>query len=537
MKIPTPAPQLAAVLFGIIILAVAAGGCAAPTALPSGSSPTAAAPTSAPAATAPQPASNAAKELVIIQGTDPQTMDMQMITAQVVVNIGQHISETLLDYDENIKLKPLLAVEWKQIEPTVWQYKLREGVKFSNGEPFNAEQVKFSFDRVMAPESKSTRTGETRYVERVEVVDDYTVKFHTKGIVPLFDVYLSKFPIVPKGYITEKGGEVFAREPIGTGPYVLEEWVKDDHITLRRNPNYWGNPPKIETVIFRSVPDISARVATFLAGEADIVMDLQPATIQEVEQRDNLNVVKKPSMRTVFVAFNTLIESPAQNDLVRQAMNYAIDKEAIVNNVMDGYATPLQGQVVSPEYWGYDPDLKPYPYDPAKAKQLLAEAGFADGLDIRMSCPRGRYMNDAEICQALAGQLKEVGITLKVETREFGVHNEEFYTKKGGPMFLVGYLTEPDAARMLSIFQTPHPNSQRSNPEFDKLVDEAIAETNNDARLEKVRKALEFFYQDAPVIFLHQQWLLTGVHDRVKNFTSFPDGRVYVANVDVEGER
>lgn len=520
-------------LCGTLMVGMWIVACATPGTLPPIPNAPAPAPTSAPAA---QPAAQA-KELVVVQGTDPQTMDMQMITAQVVVNIGHHIQETLLDYDEKIQFKPLLALEWKQIEPTVWQYKLRQGVKFSNGEPFNAEQVKFSFERVMDPNSKSTRKGETRYVERVEVVDDYTVNFHTNGVVPLFDVYLSKFPIVPKGYITEKGDEVFARQPIGTGPYVLQEWVKDDHITLKRNPNYWGEAPKVETVIFRSVPDISARVATFLAGEADIVMDLQPATIKEVEARDNLHVVKAPSMRTVFVAFNTLIESPAQNDLVRQAMNYAVDKEAIVKNVMDGYATPLQGQVISPEYWGFDPNLKAYPYDPAKAKELLTQAGFPNGLELRMSCPRGRYMNDAEICQALIGQLEKVGIKLNVVTREFGVHNEEFYTKKGGPLFLVGYLTEPDAARMLSIFQTPHPNAQRSNPEFDKLVDEAVAETNSEARLEKVRKALEYFYQDAQVIFLHQQWLLTGVHNRVKNFVSFPDGRVYVANVDVEGER
>ena len=207
-----------------------------------------------------QQAMEAEKELVIVQGTEPWTMDMQWVTAQVIVNVGNHIQQTLLDYDHSMTLQPNLAVSWEQIEPTVWQYKLREGVQFSNGEPFNADQVKFSFDRVMAPDSDSMRKGETRYVSSVEVVDDYTVNFHTDGIIPLFDLYVTaKFPIVPEAYITENDAEHFASNPIGTGPYVLEEWVKDDHITLRKNPTYWGEEPKIDVITFLTVPDIASR--------------------------------------------------------------------------------------------------------------------------------------------------------------------------------------------------------------------------------------------------------------------------------------
>ena len=477
------------------------------------------------------------KELVIVQGTEPQTMDMQMITAQAVVNVGHHISETLLDYNVDMELQPLLAVSWEQIEPTVWQYKLREGVKFSNGEPFNAEQVEFSFERVMDPDSTSMRKGETRWVTEVEVVDEYTVNIHTDSVIPLFDLYLSKFPMVPEGYVTEVGDEVFAREPIGTGPFILQEWVKDDHLTMVRNPEYWGPAPKVDILTFRTVPDISSRVATLLAGEADIVMDLQPATLAEVEKRDSLTVVKKPEMRCLFLKFNTRIESPLEDVRVRQAFNYAINKEAIVQTVLNGYGSVLQGQPVSPEYWGFNTELDAYPYDPEKAKELLAEAGYPDGFEIRMSCPRGRYMMDAEICQAVAGQLREAGITLDLELREFGVHNKEFYTQQGGPIFLVGYMSNPDAARMLSIFHSSHPNSQREDATLDVMIDAAISETDKDKRLELTWEALEYFREDAPLAFLHQQPLLVGVHARVQNFDPYPDGRIYLGGVDVSGER
>ena len=484
-------------------------------------------------------AMEAEKELVIVQGTEPWTMDMQWVTAQVIVNVGNHIQQTLLDYDHSMTLQPNLAVSWEQIEPTVWQYKLREGVEFSNGEPFNADQVKFSFDRVMAPDSDSMRKGETRYVSSVEVVDDYTVNFHTDGIIPLFDLYVTaKFPIVPEGYITENGAQHFANNPIGTGPYVLEEWVKDDHITLRKNPTYWGEEPNIDVLTFLTVPDISSRVATLLAGEADIATDLQPATVQEVEDRDGLSVVSRPGMRSVFLLFNTKIDSPVTDRRVRQAINYAVDKDAIIANILDGFGKKLEGQVLSEEYWGYQAALEAYPYDPAKAKELLAEAGYPDGFDLRIVSPRGRYMMDAEISQAVAGQLKEVGINATVDTLEWGVFSEEQYSHEGGPVFLLGYMTVPDAARMLSIWHSTHPNDQHPDATFDELSDAAINETDVDARREIVKEAVEYFREDAPVVFLHQQYILWGVHDRVQNFAPFPDGRLKIdASIDVTGDR
>ena len=486
-----------------------------------------------------QQAMEAEKELVIVQGTEPWTMDMQWVTAQVIVNVGNHIQQTLLDYDHSMTLQPNLAVSWEQIEPTVWQYKLREGVQFSNGEPFNADQVKFSFDRVMAPDSDSMRKGETRYVSSVEVVDDYTVNFHTDGIIPLFDLYVTaKFPIVPEAYITENDAGHFASNPIGTGPYVLEEWVKDDHITLRKNPTYWGEEPKIDVITFLTVPDIASRVATLLAGEADIATDLQPATVQEVENREGLSVVSRPGMRSVFLLFNTQIESPVTDRRVRQAINYAVDKDVIIESILDGFGKKLEGQVLSEEYWGYQAALEAYPYDPAKAKELLAEAGYPDGFDLRIVSPRGRYMMDAEISQAVAGQLKDVGINVTVDTLEWGVFSEEQYSHEGGPVFLLGYMTVPDAARMLSIWHSTHPNDQHPDAKFDELSDAAINETDVDARREIVREAVEYFREDAPVVFLHQQYILWGVHDRVQNFAPFPDGRLKIdASIDVTGDR
>jgi peptide/nickel transport system substrate-binding protein len=242
-------------------------------------------------------------------------------------------------------------------------------------------------------------------------------------------------------------------------------------------------------------------------------------------------------MRCIFVIFNTNNDSPATETLVRQALNYAVDKEAIVEEVMGGMATVLNGQPVSPHYWGYNAELEPYPYDPERAKELLAEAGYPDGLEIRMSSPRGRYMNDAEIAQALAGQLREVGVEVNLETRAFEVHNKEFYTQEGGPMFLAGYMSPPDAVYMLSIFHSDHPNAQHFDPEFDEMVDAALSEADVDARLPLAHAALDYFRDEAFVVFLHQQWIISGQHERVQGFTPFPNGRIYFGDVDVSGPR
>jgi peptide/nickel transport system substrate-binding protein len=279
-------------------------------------------------------------------------------------------------------------------------------------------------------------------------------------------------------------------------------------------------------------------VATLLAGEADIATDLQPATVQEVENREGLSVVSRPGMRSVFLLFNTQIESPVTDRRVRQAINYAVDKDVIIESILDGFGKKLEGQVLSEEYWGYQAALEAYPYDPAKAKELLAEAGYPDGFDLRIVSPRGRYMMDAEISQAVAGQLKDVGINVTVDTLEWGVFSEEQYSHEGGPVFLLGYMTVPDAARMLSIWHSTHPNDQHPDAKFDALSDAAINETDVDARRAIVKEAVEYFREDAPVVFLHQQYILWGVHDRVQNFAPFPDGRLKIdASIDVTGDR
>ena len=384
---------------------------------------------------------------------------------------------------------------------------------------------------------KLTRQQQTRYIDRVEIVDDYTVNFHTSGVVPLFDLYFQNFPIVPKGYVTEVGDEVFAREPVGTGPYLLEEWVKDDHITLVRNLDYWGPRPKADRLIFRSVPDIIARVATFLAGEADIVTDLQPATVPEIEKREELTVMAMPGLRLVFLNMNVLIDSPVKDHRVRQALNYAVDKQEIVETVMNGYATALPGQLCSPEYYGYNPGIQAYPYDPEKAKQLLAEAGYPEGLEVRLVCSRGRYMNDVEICQAVAGQLSKVGITLDVDVVEWSVHQNEYRTHEGGPIFISGFLTVPDCARMASVFQFGTSSSMINDPVYNSLVDEFMAATDREVRTQELNKALERFHDYGNWVYLHQQWVLTGVHNRLQDFVLYPDNHITLAQVDVSGPR
>jgi peptide/nickel transport system substrate-binding protein len=271
----------------------------------------------------------------------------------------------------------------------------------------------------------------------VEKIDDYTVKVTTPEPNALFlSIVFDAWAMIPPGYFEEVGQDGFNEHPVGTGPYKFVEWVKGDHITYEANTDYWRGAPKIQTVIFRPIPESSTRVAAIQTGEVDIVTRLSSEEAQSLMGAPDVKIISYPQTRIWYVAFNNVttgVGQPTEDAKVRQAMNYAVDVDAIIDALFDGFAKPATGYIATGEL-GYG-IVEPFGYDPDKALELLAEAGYPDGFDMDMACPAGAYTHFEEVCEAIVGYLGEVGININLEIMESGQYWELEAAKELPPLF------------------------------------------------------------------------------------------------------
>jgi len=476
-----------------------------------------------PAAT---PAPPPEAKIIVAYGIAPLTMDPQMHMNTATESILRNMFETLTVRSADMKtLEPGLAVSWQQLSETTWQFKLRQGVKFHNGEEFNAEAVKFSIERVLDPKQKAPLSSLVAPISKVEVIDTYTVNVSTAKPDPLLPGRFAGYAtnIVPPKYVKEKGDQYIAANPVGTGPYKFVSWVKDGDLVLEANPNYWGPPPKIKKVIIRPIPENATRVAALKTGEADIIVNVPPADIEGIKQSGKADILTVPSGRIMHIMINAL-DGPTANVKVRQALNYAVDVDSIIKNVLGGYGVRI-ATTLTPLDFGYDPDLKPYPYDPVKAKQLLAEAGYPNGFEVILDSPKGRYPLDSEVAQAIAGQLEKLGLKAKAITNEFALFNSKCNSREIGALSLWGWGTlNFDAdGRLGSLFATAKDYPRKvtcrqtySNKEFDALVTQAIETVDPAKRLELYKKAQRILYDEAANLFLYQIVDIYGVSKRVE---------------------
>ncbi len=301
-------------------------------------------------------------------------MDPQMHQNTVTESVLRSMFDTLTVRGADMKsLEPGLALSWQQLSETTWQFKLRQGGKCRNGEEFNAEAVKFTFERALNPDQKAPLRSLVTPIAKIEVVDAYTINVTTAKPDPLLPSRFSGYAtdIVPPKYVKEKGDQYIAANPVGTGPYKFVSWVKDGDLILEANPNYWGPAPKIKTLVIRSIPENTTRVAALRTGEADIIVNVPASDIDGIKGSGKADIATVPSGRLMHVILNAQ-DGPTANVKVRQAINYAVDVDSILKNVVGGYGVRIATLLI-PQDVGYDPNLKPYPYDPEKAKKLLAE--------------------------------------------------------------------------------------------------------------------------------------------------------------------
>ncbi len=279
-----------------------------------------------------------------------------------------NIFEPLTRRDSSGQLQPRLALSWTNVDPTTWEFKLRENVTFQNGEPFNVDAVKYSLERVFAPGSKSPIV-EMADFDSVEVVDPYTVRIHTKEADPYVPDKVALFGgmIVPPQYIEKNGEEFFNSNPVGTGPFMFKEWVKDDHLTLVANPNYWGGAPQLSELTFKFIPDAAARVAALLSGDVDIIDQVNVTAIDAIKKNQSLRLDIAKGIR-IFYMSTAYPTDPTSDVKVRQAISYAIDTKQLIQTLLGGYGIQIAGPYNTSNF-GSDVDLTPYPYDTAKAKE------------------------------------------------------------------------------------------------------------------------------------------------------------------------
>lgn len=445
--------------------------------------------------------------------------------------LNKHVFDRLVRTDEDFRLTPGLAESWVSLSPTVWEFRLRRGVTFHDGQPFTADDVVFSFERVPnVRNSPGSFTIYTRQVQRLEVVDDHTIRMHTNGPNPLLPNWMSGISIISRGVGRDVETADFnqGRAAIGTGPYRLVSYTAGHQAVLERNPAYWGGAEPWARVNYRIIANDTARIAALRAGDVDVIDAVSTRDVEGLAANPALRIASRPALRNIYLYLDharddtpgvsgpngeRLAASPLRDGRVRQALSLAINRDAIVRQVMGGHASP-SGQFLAAGVMGHDPALRPDPFDPARAQRLLAEAGLGAGFRLLLAGPNDRYVNDDRIIQAVAQMWARIGVRTEVQALPSNV----YFTRSARNEFSVGLLGwgtgtgEPDSP-MIGLIATPNPARGRgtsnrslySNPAFDALLDRALTTIETPAREALYREATRLAMADHAIIPLHHQ--------------------------------
>ncbi len=472
--------------------------------------------------------------VTISQGVDASTLDPIKNSVTTDTNVHAQLYDTLARRSaDGTKLLPQLATSWRRIAPTVWEFRLRRGVTFADGDPFTSADVKFTVEKILDPAYKSQQLPRVDTVARVEAPDPYTVRFVTKRPTPLAPAVTRPVFIVDARFWQAHGDAYMADHAMGTGPYVLRAWRRDDELDLDANPRWWGGTPPVAHVAFRPVPEAGTRVAALRTGAADLITNVpfQYATL--LAGGATTRMASARSVRVLYVAFNTLRPGPQQNVLVRQALNYALDVPAIVKSVLGGRGYEL-GEPIPADFFGYDPSIAPYRHDPARARALLAKAGYPEGkgLELTLYAPQGRYNADKEVALAIGGQLQALGVHVDVQTQEWVSYFRQALARSLTPMYMLGWgnITYDADNTLSSQLVGDAVTSTYANTQVDRLVDAARYELDPGKRKALYARALRIIHDDAPWLFLFQYEDLYATSKRLR-WQPRPDEAIYVTDM------
>ncbi|MDD3981678.1 MAG: ABC transporter substrate-binding protein [Spirochaetia bacterium] len=454
--------------------------------------------------------------LVVIQSAEPTGLDPVTNRTVPAYNVTLHIFDSLLLKTPDGQTVPALAESYVKESDTSWLFKLRSGVTFHNGEALTADAVKYTIDEIFNPANKSTRANDLNWIDKVTVVDKLTVRITGKKPFPLADHYFSELQIVPPLYREKVGAQKFNEEPVGTGPYQFVRWDRGNRIVLKRNDNYWKAPASAQFVEFQTVSSAASRVATLLGGKADLIVDPPVTAKSQIDANPKTTFASVTGTRVLFVGLDVVQDSPLKDVRVRQALNYAVDKKTITSRLI-GLASEETTTLLTSSDFGFTPEVKPYPYDPKKARQLLADAGYPNGFSIKLDATTGRYINDSAVVQAIAGYLGEVGVKVELNILEFGAFNGALFSHKTSPMYFVGWGNPVFDASYVFNFITKTGSLLRTieDPAIDKLLNGANETTDKALRKSLYAQAGALINESAPAIFLYKQPVLYGLSSRM----------------------
>lgn len=422
-----------------------------------------------------------------------------------------------------MEITPALATSWEKVNDQAWRFTLREGVRFHNGEPFNAEAVKYSIERLLDPDAVRFNT-DYRQIGEVEIIDDYTVVINTLTPDPNFIPKLFSLHIVPPVYTASVSEADFSANPVGTGPYKFVEWILGQRLVLEANDDYWNGRPSVDRLVYRPIPEASTRLAELQAGTVDIIVGLSYDAVPLVNADPNLRATANTGRRTVFLHMDLFVGIPPLHDVrVRQAMSYAIDRQLLIDAIANGFGIPL-ATIFRPDMAGYTPDFEPYPYDPDRARALLAEAGYPDGFDVRFMTSDGIVNKGVEVAEAIGGMLAEVGIRTEIlpvalqVMRDMYIGNPDPAGGNVEPLFMFNYgAPTPDATSPLrALIGTGGIETFMFDAEFDELIDRYASEMDVDARNAVAYRIQEKLYNEVPLIALYLQLDIYGVNERLE---------------------
>ena len=460
------------------------------------------------------PALAADKTVVIASRVSFNTLDPHM-SASVGSDLSvlSHIYPSLVIRDSSLKLQPALAKSWQAVDATTWRFELVPGAEFSNGEKLDAATVKWNLDRVRDPKVNARIKAWFDLIADVRVVSPTTVEIRTSSAYPALADQLSMFFLLPPNWAASHN---LATQTMSGGPYELQENVPGDHISLRRNNRYWGSKPAFDRVVFRIIPESASRIAALEAGEVDLIAGIPTQEIARINKTAKARAGSIPSIRSVFIKFNTL-KPPLDNKEVRQALNYAVDKDAIVKSIFGGQARVSPGQVLDPSYFGFNPALKAYPYDPGKAKALIRQSGIKSGQTIELDVPTNTYLQGEEVAQVVAGQIEELGFKVRIREMDFGTFMNKYLKSKDLAQTSVLGQAWPtiDADGLLTMFAPGNIYAYWNNAEFGALLDSARSTTDVTRRRALYQPATHLMREEAPVLFLYQQPATYGVSNKV----------------------